>query len=385
MNENNLNENKKIVGVFNTEQEAVKAIEDLKSQGYASEDISVIAKDKDDMRSLTDETDTKAPEGLATGAATGGVLGGVTGLLAGLGALAIPGVGPLIAAGPIAATLTGAAVGAGAGGLVGGLIGMGMSETEAKQYDSYVNEGKILVFVDSDATRDHKAYDTFRTHHSLNADSYKTYDYDPSNRDTSDTATWGSKARNGAHTATARAEHLNDSDEQRSLRLREEKLDVSKERVQTGEVQLHKEVVEENKTIDVPVSREEVVIERHSVRDGRRDHTPIGEDETIRIPVSEEKVEVRKTPVVTGEVSIDKRKVQETKEVHDTVKREEAHIDRSGNPSVRGEGLSDSREFGSSEYKSDEWNSRSRDLDSRLSDDRPRNSNLDSDKGYNNR
>ncbi|MVO98762.1 general stress protein [Paenibacillus lutrae] len=163
---------KKIVGVFDSEREAIQSIEGLKQQGFSSDDISIITKDKHEAAEIGDRTGTKAPEGAATGAATGGVVGGVTGLLAGLGALAIPGVGPFLAAGPIAATLTGAAVGAGAGGLVGGLVGMGIPEDEAQQYDSYVNEGKILVLVDSHSDRDEHVYDTFRTNRSLNASSY---------------------------------------------------------------------------------------------------------------------------------------------------------------------------------------------------------------------
>jgi uncharacterized membrane protein len=163
---------KKIVGVFHTEQEAIRAIEDLKQQGYRSDDISVVAKNRDHVENVGDETGTKAAEGLATGAATGGVLGGVTGLLAGIGALAIPGIGPFIAAGPIVATLTGAAVGAGAGGLVGGLVGMGMTEDEARQYDTYVNEGNILVLVDADANRRDLVHSTFRSNNALNSDMY---------------------------------------------------------------------------------------------------------------------------------------------------------------------------------------------------------------------
>lgn len=167
-----MNNEKKIVGVFKSEQEAVKAIESLKRQGYTSDDISIIARNKDDIAAVTDQTGTKAPEGLATGAATGGLLGGAAGLLAGLGLLAIPGIGPILAAGPIAATLTGAAVGAGAGGLVGGLIGLGIPEDEARQYNNYVDEGNILVLVDSDADRDNYTYDTFRENNSLNSNTY---------------------------------------------------------------------------------------------------------------------------------------------------------------------------------------------------------------------
>lgn len=162
----------RIVGAFSTEQEATRAIEDLKQQGYGTEDISVIAKDRKEMSTINEETGTKAPEGLASGAATGGVLGGVTGLLAGLGALAIPGIGPIVAAGPIAATLTGAAVGAGAGGLVGGLIGLGIPEEEAEEYDEFVEEGRILVLVETDDERSNNVYDTFRRNNTLNEHRY---------------------------------------------------------------------------------------------------------------------------------------------------------------------------------------------------------------------
>jgi uncharacterized membrane protein len=170
------NENKKIVGVFKTEQEAIQAIEKLKQQGYSSDDISIVAKDKEGLSHVSDETGTKAPDGLVTGAATGGVLGGVTGLLLGIGALAIPGIGPFIAAGPIVATLTGAAVGAGAGGIVGGLIGLGIPEDEANEYNDYVNQGDILVMVDSHAERDSYVHDAFRTNNSRNAHTYNNYE-----------------------------------------------------------------------------------------------------------------------------------------------------------------------------------------------------------------
>ncbi|MNI54923.1 hypothetical protein D3C73_1098450 [compost metagenome] len=100
------------------------------------------------------------------------MLGGVTGLLAGIGALAIPGIGPIIAAGPIAAALTGAVVGAGTGGLVGGLIGLGIPEDEAASYDNYVDEGRILVMVDADDARADDVYTIFRNHNSANADKY---------------------------------------------------------------------------------------------------------------------------------------------------------------------------------------------------------------------
>lgn len=163
---------KHIIGVFNTEEEAIRVINQLKAEGYRSDELSVVGRDRGDLDHIEEATATKAEEGLATGAATGGVLGGVTGLLVSIGALAIPGLGPILVAGPIVATLTGAAVGASAGGLVGGLIGLGIPEKDAMLYDEYVQNGKVLVLVDGDTERANLAYRIFRDHKSLNADTY---------------------------------------------------------------------------------------------------------------------------------------------------------------------------------------------------------------------
>ncbi|MCE4090791.1 general stress protein [Priestia megaterium] len=139
---------KRVVGIYKSEQEAIAAVEDLKNQGYATRDISIIGQDRKEVDRVTEETDTEVVDGIATGALTGGALGGLTGLLAGAGALAIPGIGPIVAAGPIAAVLTGAVTGAGVGGLTGALVEIGLSKDEAEYYGNSVKEGNILVLVD---------------------------------------------------------------------------------------------------------------------------------------------------------------------------------------------------------------------------------------------
>jgi hypothetical protein len=139
---------KRVVGVYKSEQEAIAAVEDLETQGYATRDISIMGRDSREVDTVTEETDTEVVDGITTGALTGGALGGLTGLLAGAGALAIPGIGPIVAAGPIAAVLTGAVTGAGVGGLTGALVGIGIPKEEAKYYSNSVKEGKILVLVD---------------------------------------------------------------------------------------------------------------------------------------------------------------------------------------------------------------------------------------------
>lgn len=159
----------RIVGSYNSEEKAIKAIEDLKREGYRAEDISVLSKDEAETKHVAEETGTHAGEGAATGALAGGALGGLGGVLAGIGALAIPGIGPIVAAGPIVAGLTGAAAGAGVGGLAGALIGLGIPEDEAKDYENRFNEGEILVLVEEDNLNipDHNDRDNFASNDPL--------------------------------------------------------------------------------------------------------------------------------------------------------------------------------------------------------------------------
>lgn len=138
--------------IASTESQAINIVQQLKTSGFSDNDISVLFPDKSGTRDFAHEQHTKAPEGAATGAGAGGVLGGTLGLLAGIGALAIPGVGPFIAAGPIMAALSGAAVGAAVGGLTGALIGMGIPEIEAKRYEGKVKDGNILISANSDSS-----------------------------------------------------------------------------------------------------------------------------------------------------------------------------------------------------------------------------------------
>src|SRR6187399_1131426 len=141
---------KSVFGIATTQGQAERIVEQLQAQGFATSEISVLMPDTGGTRDIGHVKATKAPEGATTGAATGGVTGGILGLLAGIGALAIPGLGPFIAAGPIMAALSGAAAGAAVGGLAGGLIGMGVPEIEAKKYQGKVKNGNILLAVHVD-------------------------------------------------------------------------------------------------------------------------------------------------------------------------------------------------------------------------------------------
>jgi hypothetical protein len=138
---------KSVYAIAISEGQANQIVDSLTKSGFSSNDISVLFPDKNTTHEFSHEKNTKAPEGAVTGAATGGLLGGTLGLLAGIGALAIPGVGPLIAAGPLLAAFSGAAAGATVGGITGGLIGLGIPEIEAKRYENRIAEGNILISV----------------------------------------------------------------------------------------------------------------------------------------------------------------------------------------------------------------------------------------------
>ncbi len=145
-----------VICIVPTESKAERIIAELKNAGFRNSDISFLMPDRDGVRDMGHEKHSKAPEGTATGAGTGALLGGALGWLAGVGALAIPGVGPFVAAGPIMATLGGAAVGAATGGITGGLIGLGMPEYEAKQYESKLRDGNVLISVHTNDGNDAK-------------------------------------------------------------------------------------------------------------------------------------------------------------------------------------------------------------------------------------
>src|SRR5438874_4509399 len=139
--------NTAVFGIYSSVAHAEQAVDVLVTAGFASKDISVLLPDQTGTTDFAHEKETKAPEGTTVGVTAGGVIGGTLGLLAGLGAIAIPGLGPLIAAGPIMGALAGLGVGGAVGGIVGALVGMGIPEYEAKRFEGRVNDGGILVSV----------------------------------------------------------------------------------------------------------------------------------------------------------------------------------------------------------------------------------------------
>src|SRR5215212_6429375 len=303
-----------VVGLFHNQADAERAIQRLKERGFSENQIGVAIKDRSKQEDLIEGTGTQAAEGAATGAIGGGVLGGVIGLLAGVGALAIPGVGPIIAGGTLASTLAGAGIGAAAGGLIGALAGMGVPEEDARHFDQGFQAGGTLVTVNA-GSRAEEARECL---------------YESG----ADLGSMGRGLTSSAASGSGREYDRSGSDTER-IELREEELRAEKERVQAGEVRVRKEVVSEERTIEVPVTREEVVIERRPAA-GRTAEGRIDEDEEIRIPLMEEEVRVDKTPEVREEVTLKKRQVHDTERVSDTVRREEARVERTGDANVQG-------------------------------------------------
>ncbi len=185
------------------------------------------------------------------------------------------------------------------------LLGLGFDDAAARNYAEEIDEGKILLLTENVAASISNPSSTLNE-----GSSFKPTDLDSNS--------FG-------------------MDEEHSLKLREEQLNIKKEPVQTGEVEVHKEVVEEQKTIDIPVTHEEVYVERRKVDDevaatlnSADTITPVDDSESIRIPIVEEKVEVTKKPVVNEELVIGKNKIEKTEQVTDQLKREEARIETDG-------------------------------------------------------
>ncbi len=332
-------------GLFADRSHAQQAIADLKAAGFDEENIGVAMRDRNEQGHLAEDAGVHGTHA-GSGAATGGVVGGVLGLLVGIGALAIPGIGPVITAGVLAhaigAGAAGVAIGAVGGGVVGALIGLGIPEHEAKHFETGFNAGGALVTVNAGPRASEAIEIMERDGGDTGASAYASPGIDDmatgayaapamgataaSYEDVEATqvmpASVSPNTRDYSRTGTAQPQGA------QSVELHEEVLSAHKDKVQTGEVTLHKEIITETKSIDVPVRREEVVIERHAVSGAAAAGSfDTQTEEVLRVPVMEEQVVVQKNAVVTEEISLGKREVTETQHVTDTVRREEAYIE----------------------------------------------------------
>ncbi|MDB5349166.1 MAG: hypothetical protein JWN86_413 [Planctomycetota bacterium] len=315
-----------VVGVFEDRHQADKAVSELQKAGFRQDQIGVAMRQTDGATdaSTTDVDNSHATSGAITGALTGLGLGA----LAGLGVLAgvIPVIGPAIAAGTLGVILSNAAAGAGIAGLVGALIGAGVPENEAKYYHDEFEAGRVIVTVTANGRAD-EATAILRRFGA----------YDMSTRGASATTTQG--AAHSAGTATHAATGQTAGRQGDTIQVKEERLHAEKRPVEAGEVTVRKEIHTENKTLEVPVQREEVVIERTPVH-GRAATEGISagdlrEGEQVRIPVREEQLNVTKETVVTEEVKVGKRAVQDTERVSGQVRKEEVKVEQTGDVDVR--------------------------------------------------
>ncbi|MBS4204919.1 YsnF/AvaK domain-containing protein [Lederbergia citrea] len=291
-------DNKTFIGTFHTEEEAINKIQELKSQGYDGNDIYAIAKDDDDISMVRGRTDAEVQ---STG---GNWIDRFISFLSGEE--------------PVR----------------GALRNMGLSDADADRYYGDIESGKILLYVD-------KEYgNLYASGSNIVTEADENLGPDPLNRETNyDQSQIGSNDFEKASDEVAAGsygvdEFHRDVDEEKKLKLHEEKLHVDKERVQSGEVSVEKHVVEEEQKVDIPISREEVYVERRPVNGADQlDETAATFDEdgeNIHIPITEERIEVTKKPVVNEEIVIGKREYEDTETVNETVRREEADIDRSG-------------------------------------------------------
>jgi len=334
-----------LVGIFPDRSRAEKCVEDLRRNGFRDDQIGFMMQDPSGRAttSTTDRVvdrdaphdgDVSAGEGALTGAITGGLVGAAA-------AMFIPAVGPILAGGILAATLTGAAIGAVTGGIAAALIDLGVPEDDARYYESEVQSGRILVTVKTDG-RYNEAREIMEENGAYFDESGARMAYNDNGMGERRAARANlTDERDLAERRAARANLTDETRGGKTLELHEEELRARKTPVQTGEVEVHKEVVTENRTIEVPVKREEVVVERHAVDRPANDADFRDRDETVRIPVMEEKVSVDKQAFVREEVEIGKREVSDTERVSGEVRREEARIDRSGDVDLDDDAISE--------------------------------------------
>ncbi len=310
---------KRAAGLFYSRDEAEAAVRGLKDAGFDQDRISVIARDADKVDGVetTEEVGNKADEGAAAGAVTGGALGGITGLLVGLGALAIPGVGPILLAGAeataIATTLAGGAIGAATGGLVGALIGLGIPEEKAKVYSDRVAGGSFLVMVTGTEAEVKRAEAIMQR---CGVEEFGIYN---------------------APAQTAQSAPRAEVADTDNVKLYEERLVAEKERQKAGEVSVGKTVETETARVAVPIEKERVVIERTTPTNGKvvaPGTVDFSGKEVARMDIYEESADINKEAFVREEVKVHKEVERETVEAQETLRREELDIDVDGNPTI---------------------------------------------------
>jgi len=327
-----------IVALYDTMEQARQAVTALKSAGYTDTEISLVA---NDPTGEYGREITNAGDGVASGATAGAIIGGIGGLLVGLGALVIPGIGPVLAAGPLAAGVTallGAGIGAAAGGLLGALVDMGIPEDEAGYYAEGVRRGGALVTANVDDSRADKAHQIL--------DGYNPVDINERAQ------TWQKEGWTG-YRADAKPYTVEEIQKERSrytntlntnmsknldkggevaIPVVEEKINIGKREVESGGVRVRKYVQERPVETDVTLRKEHVVVDRRPV--DRAATTAMGDafkEGTIEVTEKSEQAVINKEARVVEEVVVRKDVNQQTEKVRDTVRRTDVEVENMGN------------------------------------------------------
>jgi uncharacterized protein (TIGR02271 family) len=328
-----------VVGLYERIEDAQRALQDLRKAGFRSEDISLITRDRDGeysrgLKGGERQHDTDVTDGAAAGAGIGAVLGGLGGLLVGLGALAIPGIGPVIAAGPIVSALAGAGIGAVAGGLVGALVDLGIPEDHAKIYAEGVEHGNTLVVVRTDAAQANRASDIMNRHNPVDIENRGTMR--EQRRDTMPVT--GTDQRDFDRTRTDQRDFdrtRNDKDipvtGDTTIPIVEEQMRVGKREVEKGGVHVEKHTRETPVEEDVNLREEHINVERRPVdRDATEADFNAFKEGSMDLTERSEEAVVDKRARVTEEVHIDKDVHERTEKVQDTLRHDEVEVTKTG-------------------------------------------------------
>lgn len=329
----NAGDRRRVVGVFKHEEDVEHVIRALKDADYDMDRVSLLARNVDRVEGADELQDhgNEAKEGAGIGASTGTVLGGVTGFLIGVGLLAIPGVGPILAAGAeiatLGSTLAGAGIGAATGGIIGALIGLGIPEERARVYENRIKAGDYLLMVSGDEDKISWLESLMRDRHAEELEVFGTRQ-----------ATAAQPAANVAapmasNVATENRVNATDRD---TIRLHEERLVADKERFKTGEVAVGKRVETKTEEVAVPVQKERVVIEAANVGETR----PVAKapnfeaGEVARTETYAERADIHKEAFVREEVDVRKEVDRDVVTGTETLRREELDVDTTGKTNV---------------------------------------------------
>jgi uncharacterized protein (TIGR02271 family) len=337
---------KTVIGLFDSMNEARSVVQELIANGYKSDNISIIA--QHDGETVTERGDDET-SGAAMGAGTGAVVGGLGGLLVGLSALAIPGVGPVIAAGPIVTTLAGAGLGAAAGGIIGALTDIGVPEEEAHYYAEGVRRGGALVSVETDDYMADRAVEIMTHHGAVDIDERAERwrqtgwtRFDPEGKAYRETEqSTRAEYRAAQHTAAepARERDLAASSRQQGRRqtrdddevrvpVVEEQLEVGKRQVERGGVRIYMRVTQRPVEETVHLRQERVTVERHPVdRSATEADFAAFKEGTIELTETQEEPVVSKRARVVEEVVVSKEVEERTQTVSDAARRTEVEVE----------------------------------------------------------